>query len=113
MVCREQTTLITGSRRWGDSGPGVMGTHQPGILQLQPGWSVVSSLGPGTEPSFGLRSGLSTEGKLGSLAALAAGSTLVGGERGEPGTKVPSLLRNSRSWAGSRGVPFLAAGQQQ
>ena len=80
----------------GTSDRRVVGTHRPGIPP--PGWSVASSSGPGTEPSFGLRSRLSPEGGLRSFGALAAGSTQARGrgkeERwdlgsGELGTKVP------------------------
>ena len=80
----------------GTSDRRVMGTHRAGILP--PGWSVVSSSGPGTGPSLSLHSRLSPEGGLRSVGALAAGSTQARGrgkeERwdlgsGELGTKVP------------------------
>lgn len=108
---REETETGYAGAGWGSGGGGspdhrllgrgtserrVMGTHRAG--SPPPGWSVVSSSGPGTGPSSGLYSRLSPEGGLRSFGALAAGSTQARGrgkeERwdlgsGELGTKVP------------------------
>lgn len=77
---------------WGgkESDHRVLG-HSP---TRDPTARMISSIliGPGTEPSLGLHCGPSTEGGLGSFAALAAGSTRARG-RGKKGRVGPEQWR--------------------
>lgn len=100
---------------WGPQGDGHSPTRDPTARMVR---SVL--IGPGTEPSFGLHSGPGAEGRLGSFAALAGGSTRARGGRGEQGgwdlssgARVQRclawVLQKSRTWVRSQGVPLLVA----
>lgn len=99
-----------------------MGTHRPGIPQ--PGWSVASSSGRRRAYNpLGLPSRPSAEGGWEALppwqlappgsGLRAQGGASRGGWDLSSGARVQRclvwVLRNSRSWVGVKGVPFLDA----